>query len=199
MADSAARSAALQPAPPASAPVATPPAPAPAAQAANAAPAEAKKPAPVSELAESVAGAREVAAKQRAAGFASVVAAIEIQSPDPSYRWRILPPGGIQRSTDGGTTWSIVDPPRAGARADGTTTSVLIGGSSPSRDVCWIVGGAGTVLVSVNGASWERRPFPASVDLTGVRASSATNAVVTAADGRRFVTLDAGATWNLVK
>ena len=185
------RSAAPQPV------AATPPPAAPSAQPANAAPAEAK-PAPVSGLAESVGVSREVAAKQRAAGFATD-ASIEIQSPDPSYRWRILSPGAIERSTDGGTTWSIVDSLRAAARADGTATNVLTAGSAPSRDVCWIVGRAGIVLLSTTGATWQRRPFPESVDLSGVRASSATNAVVTAADGRRFVTIDAGATWNLVK
>jgi hypothetical protein len=197
MTDSSARSA-TQPSPtPAPATVASAPPATPAAQPANAAPSEAK-PAPVSGLAESVGVSREVAAKQRAAGFANVVAGIEIQSPDLSYRWRILPAGGIQRSTDAGTTWSIIDPLGA-ARADGTARNVLTAGSAPSRDVCWIVGRAGIVLLSTNGATWQRRPFPESVDLTGVRASSATNAVVTAADGRRFVTIDAGATWNLVK
>jgi putative zinc finger protein len=198
MADSSARSTAPQPPAAAPATVATPTAAAPTAQPANAAAGEAK-PAPVSGLAEPVGGTREVAARQRAAGFAETVAGIEIQSSDPSYRWRIISPSGIQRSTDGGTTWSTVDPLRAATRADGTTTSVLTAGSSPSRDVCWIVGRGGTVLLSTNGATWQRRPFPESVDLTAVRASSATNALVTAADGRRFVTVDAGATWNLVK
>lgn len=193
MAESPARSS-----PPPPAPVASP-APAPAtAQPANAVPAEAK-PAPVAGLADSAAGSREVAAQQRAAGFANAVTGVEVQSPDPSYRWRILSPSGIQRSTDGGVTWSIVDPLRAAPRAAGTTTNLLIAGSSPSRDVCWIVGRAGTVLLSTDGATWQRRPFPENVDLTGVGASSATNAVVTAVDGRRFVTIDAGATWNLVK
>ena len=97
-------------------------------------------------------------------------------------------------------TWSIVDPLRTAFRAGAETPpTVLTAGSSPSRDVCWIVGRAGTVLLSTNGATWQRRPFPESVDLGGVRASSATNAVVTTADGRQFVTIDAGATWGLVK
>jgi hypothetical protein len=157
---------------------------------------------PVGAVAESVSVAREVAAKQRAAGrgdVASTIAGIEIHSPDPNYRWRILQPTAIQRSTDGGTTWSIVDPLRAATRADGGTTIVLTAGSSPSRDVCWVVGRAGTVLLSTNGATWQRRPFPENVDLTGVRASSATNAIVTAADGRQLATSDGGATWLVVK
>lgn len=162
-------------------------------------PAAEAKPAPVASLADSAGVAREVAAKQRAAAFANQVAGVEIQSPDPNYRWRIVPPAAIQRSTDGGTTWSIVDPLRAATRGDASSPNALTAGSSPSRDVCWIVGRAGTVLLSTNGATWQRRPFPENVDLTGVRASTATNAVVTAADGRQFVTIDAGATWNLVK
>jgi hypothetical protein len=138
--------------------------------------------------------------------------AIEIRSPDPTYRWRILPATGMQRSTDGGTTWASVDPltsatranagaapPTSANRGNSGATTVLTGGSSPSRDVCWLVGRAGVVLLSTNGATWQRRPFPETTDLTSVRASSATNAVVMTADGRQFLTIDGGATWSAVK
>ena len=121
---------------------------------------------------------------------------LEIRSPDSTYRWRLRPPDGIQRSTDGGTTWAPVDP---GAAPPAGAPPVLIAGSSPSRDVCWIVGRAGVVLLSTNGATWQRRPFPETADLTSVRASSATSAVVMTADGRQFVTTDGGATWSAVK
>jgi putative zinc finger protein len=197
-ADSSARSAAPPPLS-APAPAAAPPATAaPAPQPVNAAPAEAK-PTPVAGLAESVGVSREVLAKQRAAGVAGTTAVVEIPSPDPNYRWRILPPTAVQRSTDGGTTWSIVDPLRAAFRAGAETPIVLTAGSSPSRDVCWIVGRAGTVLLSTNGATSQRRPFPETVDLTAVRATSMNAAIVTAADGRQFATTDGGATWVLAK
>src|SRR5262245_44268578 len=144
--DSSARSAAAASPPPAPAPVAASPAPVagspapvapPAAQPLNVASAE--KPAPVGGLAESVSVSREFAAKQSAAD-AITVAGIEVQSPDPNYRWRIVPPTAIQRSTDGGTTWTVVDPLRTALRGGAETPTVLTAGSSPSRDVCWIVG-----------------------------------------------------------
>lgn len=168
---------------------------------ANAASAEAK-PTPVGGVAETVTIQREAPAKELAAGRGGanlVVSTLEIRSPDSAYRWRILPPGGIQRSTDGGTTWAVVDPLSAAARAGNPTPTVLTAGYAPARDICWIVGRAGAVLLSTDGATWQRRTFPESVDLTGVRASSATNAIVTTADGRQFVTTDGGATWSLVK
>ena len=39
-------------------------------------------------------------------------AAAEIVSPDPLVRWRIVPPGRLERSTDGGKTWVPVTLPQ---------------------------------------------------------------------------------------
>jgi photosystem II stability/assembly factor-like uncharacterized protein len=82
--------------------------------------------------------------------------------------------------------------------ATGVAT-VLVAGASPARAVCWIVGRAGVVLLSVDGATWQRRSLPEAVDLIAVRASDARSAVVTAIDARQFATADGGATWTLVK
>jgi hypothetical protein len=121
----------------------------------------------------------------------------EIASPDANYRWRILPAGSIERSTDGGRTWAIVDPPPiAGASA---LPTILTAGASPARDVCWIVGLNGIVLLTTDGATWRRHPIPETVDLTGVRATDATHAVVTTASGRQFATTDGGLTWTATK
>ena len=134
---------------------------------------------------------------QRAA-FAGVA---DIRSPQSDYRWRIVPPSGIQRSVDSGVTWSVVDPVPAkdAAGQRGVSQMVLTSGSSPSRDVCWIVGRAGIVLLTVDGATWQRRPIPEAVDLSAVRAVDARTASVTTLDGRQFATSDGGATWVLVK
>ena len=181
------------------APAAAPPPPSATATAAGA-----KQAAPAG-LAETVTMAREAPRELAAGGGGGGggrgggINGIEIRSPDPTYRWRILPATGIQRTTDGGTTWASVDPITAAAGANTGATPVLIAGSSPSRDVCWLVGRAGVVLLSTNGATWQRRPFPETADLTSVRASSATNAVVMTADGRQFLTVDGGATWSAVK
>ncbi len=52
------------------------------------------------------------------------------------------------------------------------------------------------MLLTVDGEHWERRPFPSSIDLAGVRATDARSATVTTRDGRRFQTTDAGLTWK---
>jgi len=161
-------------------------------------------------VAESVRVIPEAANKELSAGRAGTRAAfaapLEIRAPQADYRWRIVPPSGIQRSTDGGVTWSAVDavaPRSQGQQASEVAIAgpqmVLTAGSSPSRDVCWIVGRAGLVLVTTDGATWQRRPIPEAADLTTVRAVDARAATVTTADGRQFTTLDAGATWTLVK
>jgi photosystem II stability/assembly factor-like uncharacterized protein len=118
---------------------------------------------------------------------ADASAALDIVSPDPMSRWRIAGGRAVQRSTDGGATWQ---PQPAGATSD------LLAGSSPSPAVCWLVGRAGLVLLTIDGRQWRAVGSPASVDLSAVRASDARTAVITASDGRTFRTSDAGRTWT---
>jgi hypothetical protein len=170
-----------------------------------------RAPAAETSVAESAKITADVEAKRLAAGSGGGIAAFgptpEIRSPQPDYRWRIVPPSRIQRSVDGGATWSVVDPVASPGVAGGVPAGVTGGvpamvlttGSSPSRDVCWIVGRAGVVLVTTDGATWQRRSIPGSPDLIGARAVDARAATVTTADGRQFATLDGGATWTLVK
>jgi len=147
-------------------------------------------------VAESVKITPQADAKQLAAAFRT---SSEIRSPQPDYRWRIVPPSGIHRSVDGGVTWSVVDPVPVQGAVGGLPALVLTTGSSPSRDVCWIVGRAGVVLVTTDGATWQRRPGPGSADLIGIRTDNARAATVTTADGHQYATSDGGATWTLVK
>jgi photosystem II stability/assembly factor-like uncharacterized protein len=51
---------------------------------------------------------------------------------------------------------------------------------------------------TTGGKTWVPVPFPQPIDLTTVRAPSATSAIVTTADGRQFRTEDDGKTWNPV-
>lgn len=133
-----------------------------------------------------------------AGGRVAFGAISDIRSPQSDYRWRIVPPAGIQRSVDGGVTWSVVDPvPAKDAAAQRSSEIVLTSGASPSRDVCWIVGRAGVVLLTTDGATWQRRPIPDAADLAAVRAVDARSATVTTTDGRQFVTADGGVTWTL--
>jgi hypothetical protein len=122
---------------------------------------------------------------ERSTARRAEVAAIEITSPDPMVRWRIVGPM-VQRSTDGGASWETQS---TGAVAD------LTAGAAPSPLVCWVVGRGGVVLLSTDGRSWRRVAFPEATDLSAVRARDARAAAVSTADGRTFSTTDAGVTW----
>ena len=142
------------------------------------------------------AGRRRAAAElDRGAGVAGAPAKlapsldaglVTVSAPGGEALWRFGSGGRLSRSVDGGASWQ---PQTSGAQAD------LRAGAAPSPSVCWIVGSAGTVLLTTGGERWERRPFPLSVDLVAIEASSARAATVTTRDGRRFETLDAGLTW----
>ena len=111
---------------------------------------------------------------------------IEIPSPDPMRRWRLLP-GRVERSTDGGVTWTAQysDPLIA-----------PLAGAAPSPDVAWVVGRAGLVLLSTDGRNWRRVAFPETVDLTAIRSTNASTATVVSADGKSFSTKNGGSTWD---
>jgi Putative zinc-finger len=123
---------------------------------------------------------------QERAGFAATP--LEIVSPDPSSRWRILN-GAIERSEDGGATWIAI---RA---SDG---QAITGGAAPTRLICWLIGPSGLVMVTGDGRTFTRVPLPERVDLTAITATDARTAIVTTADGRRFRTNDAGRTWRQI-
>jgi photosystem II stability/assembly factor-like uncharacterized protein len=116
----------------------------------------------------------------------TVLPTTAVPSPDPRVQWRII--GAIvQRSTDQGATW--------GTQPTGATAR-LTAGSAPQPDVCWIVGDGGTVLLTVDGLSWQRLTFPEPIALVSVTATSADAATVTTSDGRTFVTANRGRTWQ---
>jgi hypothetical protein len=137
-------------------------------------------------LAETVvSGAASDTSRFAGAALRSVVGAIQIASPDRTVVWRVSGTT-VQRSADGGLTWTAEPTP---------ATTPLRAGSAPSSSVCWIVGASGTVLLWVEGQGWRQVAFPEPVDLTAVRATGERDAEVTAADGRRFRTSDGGKTW----
>jgi len=69
-------------------------------------------------------------------------------------------------------------------------------GASPGGTVCWLAGNGGVVLVSVDGSRFARANAPAPINLVAIAAADARTATVTAADGRRFRTTDAGVNWS---
>ena len=113
------------------------------------------------------------------------VVTLEISSPDARRRWRATA-GRIERSEDAGASWIAV--PAIGES--------ITGGTAPSGSTCWLIGANGLVLVSSDGMTFARVPIPERVDLTAITATDARTATVTAADGRRFSTTDAGLTWR---
>lgn len=113
--------------------------------------------------------------------------ALMIASPDPSVRWRVTPPGRVERSVDGGVTWTPQD------IGDAVT---IRAGRAVSTEVAWLVGDDGVVLVTSDGRSWLRRTLGEALALVDVTPADARTATVTAADGRRFTTRDGGATWT---
>jgi hypothetical protein len=114
---------------------------------------------------------------------------LDIASPDSAIRWRVSG-STVQRSTDAGATWQPQSP---GVDAQFTA------GASPQPSVCWLVGRGGIVLLSTDGQSWRRVPFPQAVDLVAVKASSASSASVTTADGRVLATSDGGVAWMEIR
>jgi hypothetical protein len=110
---------------------------------------------------------------------------LEVRSPDPARRWRVIG-GRVQRSVDAGSTWADVP-------AD--VTAGITAGAAPAATVCWLAGRGGLVLLTTDGSTWQRLPLPEATDLSAIRATDARNATVTTADGREFATTDGGRTW----
>ena len=149
----------------------------------------AEAPAAPSPIDAAAAGRREVAgaapAAARLSAFANQAETVIVSS-NPATRFKLLPGGGVQRSADGGATW----------RTEVTgATATLTTGASPSPSVCWLIGPAGTVILSTDGRSWRRLAFPEAVDLIAITASDGEAATVSTLDGRSFATEDGGQTW----
>lgn len=120
--------------------------------------------------------------------IAAALTPLSVPAPSGTTIWRIGQAGVIQRSTDGGTTWSIQP---SGIVAD------LIAGSAYSDQVCWLVGRNGTILRTTNGgATWQKLKSPSNVDLLAVFSINADSATVTDAAGRAFETTTAGDHWT---
>jgi hypothetical protein len=135
-----------------------------------------------------VAARTDAAAPAESASFRRVAAALEIRTPDPAVRWRVVDGRLVQRSLDAGATW--VDQYRAD---EGVT---LTAGVAPSTTACWLVGRAGAIVRTIDGRAWQRVRFPEPLDFTAVVAGDARTATVTATDGRQFATTDGGTTWT---
>ena len=122
-----------------------------------------------------------------ASSVADAGVTVVIASPTASVVWRLPRAGVIEQSTDGGSTWVTQLSDEA---------FELTAGSAPTASVCWVVGRAGLILRATDGRTWERLPSPGVADFVAIEAADALTATVTASDGTRYRTSDAGETWR---
>jgi hypothetical protein len=117
-----------------------------------------------------------------------------LKAPLGSTVWRAGTAGKIERSADGGVTWTTQPSP---------SQEDWLAGSAVSGSVCWLVGRHGAIARTIDGEHWDSVAPPlaavangAMPDWTGIAATDAQNATITAGDGRRFTTSDGGRSWR---
>ncbi|HXW55070.1 MAG TPA: hypothetical protein VEJ67_04915 [Candidatus Cybelea sp.] len=110
-----------------------------------------------------------------------------IDTPNPSVKWRISKAGFVERTEDGGATWFGEEVDENGS---------LLAASAPDQKTCWAVGRQGAVYVTKDARTWRKTTAPTDADLVAVAARNESLAMVTAADGRRFLTRDGGKKWK---
>jgi photosystem II stability/assembly factor-like uncharacterized protein len=118
----------------------------------------------------------------------AAAARVSVQAPGAMWRWRAS--RVIEYSSDGGATWS---PARGGPA---TQAGDIVAGASPAPPTVWLVGRRGLVLVAIDGMRFEVRASPAPLDLVAVQATDHLTAIVRAATGNSWRTVDGGRTWS---
>ncbi|MCB0878452.1 MAG: hypothetical protein KDC46_05670 [Thermoleophilia bacterium] len=96
--------------------------------------------------------------------------------------------GAIDRTIDGGATWTPVASP---------VTEPIFDAQFGTQDVGWAVGDQGTIINTIDGgASWQAQSSGTTVRLSGVWAESATTAYAAGEQGTVLRTTDGGASWT---
>ena len=110
-----------------------------------------------------------------------------VSSPDGKVAWLLGEQGLILRRDQTGQ----VIKQASGVSAD------LTNGAALSESVCWVVGRAGTILVTIDGGStWQKVSSPTNSDLLRASATSPKDATVYGTRGETFSTSDGGNTWT---
>ena len=118
-----------------------------------------------------------------------------VKTPSAEILWGAGKGGNIERSTDAGRTWVSQSSP---------SQEDWIAGAAVSETVCWIAGRNGSIALTTDGSHWTKIAPPSMAassseklpDWTGIAAVDARKATITATDGRRFATENAGKTWK---
>jgi photosystem II stability/assembly factor-like uncharacterized protein len=97
------------------------------------------------------------------------------------------PAGRIYRSLDAGNTWNEIP--------SGVLVS-LNGGAGMPQGPAWIVGDEGTILRSLDGASWTPAQSTTTADLYGIAERDFTDLYVVGSGGTILKSSDGGITWD---
>jgi hypothetical protein len=153
-----------------------------------AAPAPPAPPAPVTSSAD--AGVSALSSGARLEGrLKAATRPLVIAAPDGRTSWRVRA-GRIERSTDGGGTWTI---------ERGPALSSPVAGAAPAADTCWLVDARGLILRRDPAGRWQAVASPpADAAVVGIEARSAAEATLSTAGGQRYATTDGGLTWQAV-
>jgi len=92
---------------------------------------------------------------------------------------------GVESSSDGGATWTT----------EHTADRRIRASAFVNADVAWVVGDNGLVLRRTKNG-WFGASAPTEGNITAVKASSPSRAIVTLEDGRGFTTTNGGGTWS---
>jgi hypothetical protein len=107
-------------------------------------------------------------------------------SSNPDVRVRVVD-AGIERTQDGGGTWTL---------ERSRPVHTVLTGVCPSAEICWLGGNAGLVLRREPSGRWLDVSLGDAAAVSRLDAADADRATATLADGRRFSTADGGRSWR---
>ena len=109
-------------------------------------------------------------------------------TPKSGVLWRFKDANKIERTQDGGKTWSLQKNP---------TQENILAAAAPSESVCWAGGSNGVLLRTTDGGeNWEKMPSPTKYAIVSLKASDHLVVTMTSADGHSYESRDAGLHWR---
>jgi predicted CXXCH cytochrome family protein len=114
---------------------------------------------------------------------------------DNLHGWVVGQNGAVLRTSDGGVTWTYLDPRVSAAQySQRDINGVTFADTSRG----WIAGAGGLIKRTADGgATWTTQTVPVAVDLNGISSWNASAAIAVGKNYSIAYTTDAGATWRL--